>query len=167
MTRNIDIARAVRRALIMSAVAAAAGASLPAAAQDQDQAEAPEITTVTVTGTRIQRQDYEATSPVVTIGANLLEQAGTVQLDTLLNELPQLVPSLTTTSNNPSANGGAGQAVVDLRGLGNTRTLVLLDGTRLMPTYTDGTIDLNQVPAALIENIEILTGGASSVYGSD
>jgi len=165
MTRNSDIALAVRRALITSAVAAATSASLPSYAQDQEQAD--EVTTVTVTGTRIRRQDYEATSPVVTIGTEQLAQAGTVQLETVLNQLPQLVPSLTTTSNNPSANGGAGQALVDLRGLGTTRTLVLLDGQRLMPTYTNGQIDLNQIPAALIENIEILTGGASSVYGSD
>src|SRR5690606_16336586 len=98
---------------------------------------------------------------------SLLTQAGTVQLETVLNQLPQLVPSLTTTSNNPSANGGAGQALIDLRGLGVQRTLVLLNGTRLMPTYTTGQVDLNQIPTALIENIEILTGGASSAYGSD
>jgi iron complex outermembrane receptor protein len=165
MTRNTEISRAVRRALVTSAVAAATVSSLPAQAQEQAADEATQ--TVTVTGSRIQRQDYEATSPVVTIDSQFLNQAGTVQLDTVLNQLPQLVPSLTTTSNNPSANGGAGQALIDLRGFGVERTLVLLNGTRLMPTYTNGQVDLNQIPAALIENIEILTGGASSTYGSD
>jgi outer membrane receptor protein involved in Fe transport len=120
-----------------------------------------------VTGTRIQRQDYAATSPVVTVDDALLQQAGTPQLDTVLNQLPQLVPSLSIGSNNPSSSGGAGQALVDMRGLGVGRTLVLLDGTRLTPSHTNGQIDLNTIPASLIENIEVLTGGAGAVYGSD
>lgn len=160
MTRNNEIARAVHRALVMSAIAAVGASSLPARAQTADES----AQTVTVTGSRIQRQDYEATSPVVTVGAQALQQAGTVQIDTVLNTLPQLVPSVTTTSNNP---GNGGQANVDLRGLGTQRTLVLLNGTRLTPSNTSGEIDLNTIPAALIENIELLTGGASSVYGSD
>ena len=167
MNEQKRITRAIRRALALSAAAAAATSAMQAQAQDQDQAGAEELGTVVVTGTRIQRLDYEATSPVVSIASDTLREAGTVQIDTVLNQLPQLVPSLTTTSNNPSANGGHGQALVDLRGLGVERTLVLLNGQRLMPTYTNGQIDLNQIPAALIERIEILTGGASSVYGSD
>lgn len=163
---NQKLRRAIRLALATSAAASTiCGAA--AVAQDQDQPSAENLGTVVVTGSRIQRPDYEATSPVVTISNELLQQAGTVQIDTVLNQLPQLVPSLTTTSNNPSASGGAGQALIDLRGLGVTRTLVLLDGTRLTPSYTSGQIDLNTIPASLIENIEILTGGASSVYGSD
>jgi iron complex outermembrane recepter protein len=165
MARNITVWHAVRTALVMSAVAAASVHSAPVTAQEEPAAD--ELATVVVTGTRILRRDYEAPSPVVTIGNELLQQAGTVQIETVLNQLPQLVPSLTTTSNNPSSFGGAGQALVDLRGLGPTRTLVLLDGTRLMPTYTNGQVDMNQVPAALIENIEVLTGGASAAYGSD
>lgn len=167
--RNSEVCRAVRRVLVLSALAAASGVGAQARAQQAEpaQAEAEALATVTVTGTRIQRRDYEAPSPVVTVGSDLLDQSGTVQLETVLNQLPQLVPSLTTTSNNPSARGGAGQALVDLRGLDTVRTLVLLNGTRLMPTFTNGQVDLNQVPAALIENIEVLTGGASSVYGSD
>jgi outer membrane receptor protein involved in Fe transport len=161
MNRKNIIRRAVRFALATSAIATAMSAGT-AAAQD-----AAEMGAVVVTGTRIQRQDYTATSPVVTIAADTLQQAGTVQIDTVLNQLPQLVPSISTSSNNPSATGGAGQALVDMRGLGATRTLVLLDGTRLTPSHPNGQIDLNTIPASLIENIEILTGGASSVYGSD
>ena len=119
---------------------------------------------VLVTGSRIMRQDFEATSPVVTIGADYFEMGGEPQVEKILNELPQLVPSITTTSNNPS-NGG--QANVDLRGLGTARTLILMDGQRLQPSNVSGVIDLNTIPAALIESVEILTGGASSVYGSD
>jgi len=161
MTSNRMIRHAVRLAL---ASGAAAAALYGVAASAQDTAD---LGAVVVTGTRIQRQDYEATSPVVTLGADQLQQAGTVQIDTVLNQLPQLVPTLSIASNNPSASGGAGQALVDMRGLGVGRTLVLLDGTRLTPSHTSGQIDLNTIPASLIENIEVLTGGAGAVYGSD
>jgi len=158
MKLNSEVARVVRRTLMMSAVAASA--SLPA----QAQTAAPQVETVTVTGSRIVRQDFEAPSPVVTIDADTFKLSGEVQVETVLNTLPQLVPSITSTSNNPS-NGG--QANVDLRGFGTSRTLVLLDGMRLVGSNVTGVIDLNTIPAALIENVEILTGGASSTYGSD
>jgi iron complex outermembrane recepter protein len=116
---------AVRHALLTGAAAALATA-MPASAQDKPT---QTISEVVVTGTRIIRQDFEAPSPVVTIDADAFKLSGEVQVEQVLNTLPQLVPSVTTTSNNPS-NGG--QANVDLRGFGTTRTLVLLDGTRLV-----------------------------------
>ncbi|HKE93944.1 MAG TPA: TonB-dependent receptor, partial [Povalibacter sp.] len=119
---------------------------------------------VVVTGSRIHRQDFEASSPVLTVSSDAFKLSGETQVETVLNSLPQLVPAITTTSNNPS-NGG--QANVDLRGLGSTRTLVLMDGARLPPSNVNGVVDLNTVPSALIESVEILTGGASSTYGSD
>ena len=118
MKLNSEVARVVRRTLMMSAVAASA--SLPA----QAQTAAPQVETVTVTGSRIVRQDFEAPSPVVTIDADTFKLSGEVQVETVLNTLPQLVPSITSTSNNPS-NGG--QANVDLRGFGTSRTLVSRD----------------------------------------
>jgi iron complex outermembrane receptor protein len=160
MTFNNEVARAVRRALLMSAVATSASVSI----QAQEATPPPQVDTVIVTGSRIQRQDYEAPSPVVTIDSDTFKMSGEVQVEAVLNTLPQLVPSITTTSNNPS-NGG--QANVDLRGFGTSRTLVLLDGTRLVGSNVTGVIDLNTIPSALIENVEILTGGASSTYGSD
>ena len=84
----------------------------PASGQEATPTESMEE--VVVTGSRIQNRDYEATSPVVTIAADAFELSGEVQIETVLNSLPQLVPSITTTSNNPS-NGG--QANIDLRGL--------------------------------------------------
>ena len=164
MTRSNEIARAVRLALLGSVPLLALQPS-NAFAQNQDSKVVQEVT---VTGSRIVRQDYVATSPVVTVSADTFKLSGEVQVETVLNSLPQLVPSITTTSNNPS-NGG--QANIDLRGLsGNSlapRTLVLLEGTRLPASGTQGAVDLNIIPAGLIENIEILTGGASSTYGSD
>jgi outer membrane receptor protein involved in Fe transport len=157
MNSNCQVAVAVRRALILSAMAAT---SMSVHAQDQ----VSKVETVTVTGSRIVRKDYEAPSPVVTLDADAFKMSGEVQVEAVLNTLPQLVASITTTSNNPS-NGG--QANVDLRGFGTQRTLVLLDGTRLTASNVNGVIDLNTIPAALIDNVEILTGGASSTYGSD
>src|SRR5262245_13541045 len=163
MVSNPKLARAVRFALLSSAAAASFSMTSTASAQDQEQA-APVNEVITVTGSRIVRQDYEATSPIVTVNADTFKLSGEVQMETVLNSLPQVVPSVTTTSNNPS-NGG--QANIDLRGLGTSRTLVLLDGTRMQPSNVTGVIDLNSIPSSLIENIEVLTGGSSSTYGSD
>jgi outer membrane receptor protein involved in Fe transport len=141
--------------------AAAATTALPVAAQDQDSAD--DIETVTVTGTRIQRADYEATSPVATVSAKDIQATGELNTEAVLNTLPQVVPGLSAYSNNPSN----GTATVDLRGLGPTRTLVLINGRRLNPSVNNGTADLNNVPSRLVERIEVVTGGASAVYGSD
>lgn len=119
---------------------------------------------IVVTGSRIARRDFIANSPITTVGQEELELSQTVTVESLLNELPQVVPGLGGTSNNPGLNG---QATVDLRGLGPARTLVLLDGHRLAPSDKNGTVDLNVIPAALISRIEVVTGGASAVYGSD
>jgi len=162
MVSNPRLARAVRLALLTSAATSAGLLSTTAMAQDQDQDQVSE--TVTVTGSRIIRQDFEAASPVVTVAADTFDLSGEVQVEQVLNSLPQLVPSITTTSNNPS-NGG--QANVDLRGLGTSRTLVLMDGVRITPSNVNGVVDLNTIPSALIDGVEILTGGASSTYGSD
>jgi outer membrane receptor protein involved in Fe transport len=134
---------------------------MPAAlAQDADT----ELEEITVTGTRIATQDYSSASPISTVDADLFGQTGAPTIETVLNSLPQFVPAITSTSNNPS-NGG--QANVSLRGLDTTRTLVLLDGRRIAPSNATGVVDLNLIPASVIENVEIITGGASAVYGSD
>jgi iron complex outermembrane receptor protein len=160
-----------RWVLVAGATAIALSMIGPASGQDAAAPAEPsaEVTDeIVVTGSRIQSRDYEATSPVVTVAADTFELSGEVQVETVLNSLPQLVPSISTTSNNPS-NGG--QANIDLRGLsGNAlapRTLVLLDGSRLTPSNPTGVVDLNTVPTALIDGVEILTGGSSSTYGSD
>jgi iron complex outermembrane receptor protein len=160
MNSNSEIARAVRRALFMSAITAAV--TLPAVAQDQDQGE-EEPQTITVTGTRIQRQDYVATSPLATVSSEAIKATGQLNTEAVLNTLPQVIPGLSANSNNPAD----GTATVDLRGLGPTRTLVLVNGRRLNPSVNDGTVDLNNVPTRLIDRVEVVTGGASAVYGSD
>lgn len=145
--------------MICGVAFAALATAAPAFAQDEGTVDA-----VVVTGSRIARPDYVSASPIVSVGQEALQKTGSVTVDTLLNQLPQFVPSVSSTSNNPS-NGG--QANIELRGLGTQRTLVLLDGHRVVPSNSDGTVDINILPTALIENIEVISGGASATYGSD
>jgi iron complex outermembrane recepter protein len=123
-----------------------------------------ELEQIFVTGSRIARPDFDSASPIVTVTQELFERTGSSTVETAINTLPQFVPGFTSTSNNP-ANGG--QANVQLRGLGSTSTLVLIDGKRLIPANGTGVVDVNIIPGSLIESVEIITGGASAVYGSD
>lgn len=161
MTRDTKIARAVRFALWTGAMAAAA--TVPAYAQDQD-AEPAATQTVVVTGSRIVRQDYEANSPITSVSQGAIVNNADLTLETALNNLPQIVAGGTTTSNNPPNNG---QANIDLRGLGANRNLVLLDGRRPMVSANDLTVDVNTIPSALIDSVEVITGGGGAVYGAD
>ncbi|MFN5615026.1 MAG: TonB-dependent receptor plug domain-containing protein, partial [Brevundimonas sp.] len=120
---------------------ALAMAAAPAAAQ-----EATEVEEIIITGSRIARQDYQAASPIVTVGQEDFQATGSVTIDTLINDLPQFVPSINQTSNNPS-NGG--QANINLRGLGTARTLVLLNGRRVVGSNSTGVVDINIFPTAL------------------
>lgn len=142
-------------------VAATALMAAPAVAQDQED---DQVEDIVVTGSRIVRQDYVANSPIVTVGVEDFQATGSVNVDNLINELPQFTPAANATSNNPSAGG---QANVQLRGLGTTRTLVLLNGRRIVPSNASSVVDLNLIPTALLANVETITGGASSTYGSD
>jgi outer membrane receptor protein involved in Fe transport len=136
----------------------AVGVALPAFAQGTQQLEE-----VVVTGTRITKPDLVSNSPIATVSAAALEQLNTSTLETQLRQLPQFLPGDTEYLN----NGNAGAATINLRGLGDVRTLVLLDGKRLPPFGTSGAVDINLIPPAIIERIDIVTGGASAVYGSD
>jgi iron complex outermembrane recepter protein len=119
---------------------------------------------IVVTGSRIARRDLVSESPIVTVGQDLIAKSGSSTIETSLNQLPQFTASSTGSSN---LNSRGGQANADLRGLGVQRTLVLMDGRRMQPSNSDGSVDLNTVPDALLENVEVITGGASAVYGSD
>jgi len=143
--------------------AAAASISAPVFAQEDAQVDEKSVEKVQVVGSRIRKVDFVSNAPVATVGIEQFELTNSVNTEALLNTLPQTVPGLDRSSNNP----GGGIATVDLRGLGTNRTLVLVDGIRAVPSTAGGTVDINTIPAALIENVEVLTGGASAVYGSD
>jgi iron complex outermembrane recepter protein len=142
-------------------VAASALMSTPVLAQE---AQDDQVDDIVVTGSRIARQDYVANSPIVTVTAEDFQATGSVNIDNLVNDLPQFTPAANATSNNPSAGG---QANVQLRGLGTGRTLVLLNGRRVISSNASSVVDLNILPTSLISSIETITGGASSTYGSD
>lgn len=135
-----------------------------AAAEAAPQEVVSSVEEIVVTGSRIARRDYSANSPIVTVGTEALESTGAPTVETYLNQLPQFVGGATSSSNSP---GNAGQANLNLRGLGSYRTLVLLDGRRLVPANADGSVDVNIIPRALVQNVEVITGGASATYGSD
>jgi iron complex outermembrane receptor protein len=119
---------------------------------------------VTVTGSRIRKKDYTANSPLQTVTGETLREIGVATVETYLNTLPQFSPALSKSNNNPQ---GGGTATLDLRQLGSQRGLVLMNGRRLIPGFSGGSVDVSSLPPALIERVEIITGGASAVYGSD
>ncbi|WP_265587223.1 TonB-dependent receptor domain-containing protein [Sphingomicrobium arenosum] len=120
--------------------------------------------TIVITGSRVARPDLQASSPVAVVGAELIENSGEVNIENILNELPQTAPGANGSTNN-GTDGGI--ATIDLRDLGASRTLVLMNGRRMVGSNNSNWVDLNNIPAALIERIDIVTGGASAVYGSD
>ena len=140
------------------------GAAFAALTATTAHAQEGEVSEVVVTGSRIVRQDFVASSPIATVSGEQAVANADVSLDTYLNTLPQVNPASTTTSNNPSNNG---QSNVDLRGLGANRNLVLIDGRRPMVSSNNLTVDLNTIPQALIDNIEVITGSAGATYGAD
>jgi iron complex outermembrane recepter protein len=149
---------------VRAGIAAALMPFAAAMSQEQQQAPETEVETVVVTGTRIQRPDYVANSPTMTVEAAQINGHSDITLDTFLNTLPQVNPAGTTTSNNPPNNGASN---IDLRGLGSNRNLVLIEGRRPMVSDSLMRVDLNTIPQALVESIEIVTGGAGAVYGAD
>jgi iron complex outermembrane recepter protein len=122
---------------------------------------------VTITGTRIKAANLSSESPVTAVSDVEIKDQGTTNIENVLNELPQVH----TGQSDSTSNNSTGVANVNLRGLGPTRTLVMIDGRRLGPGDPQGpqgaAADLNFIPAALVTGVDVLTGGASAVYGSD
>ncbi|MCC5827479.1 TonB-dependent receptor [Alkalimonas sp.] len=142
--------------------------TLPALALEnegrRDSEAKPEV--ITITGSRIRRTDLETHTPVVSISAEEIRLSGAVDVNQLLNQLPAMVPASGAETSN--ARGYAGTSTQDLRGMGAIRTLVLVNGRRHVPSIPGtSTVDVSSIPTALIERVDVLTGGASSVYGAD
>lgn len=153
MKRNRLLERSISQVLVGSLAVAAAA---PAHAQT-------ELKEVIITGTRITRPDMVSNSPITTVSAASLEQFNVTTLESELRKLPQFLPGSTEYWNNPAT----GAATLNLRGLGSVRTLVLLDGKRLPAFGVTGAVDINMIPPAILERVDVVTGGASAVYGSD
>jgi outer membrane receptor protein involved in Fe transport len=140
---------------------AALAFAAPAMAQD---APAQDLDDVVVTGSRIPQANLVTTSPVTQVTGEDIDVAGVTRVEDLISQLPQAFAS----QNSTVSNGSSGTATVSLRNLGSSRTLVLIDGRRMgYGSPNDDAADLNQIPEQLVERVEVLTGGASAVYGSD
>ncbi len=167
-TNNLTRARLLATSTLLSI----SGLATPAFAQTAPAADVAETTAegsdIIVTGTRIVRDGYNAPTPVSVISIKELKAEAPANISDFVNTLPAVRGSGTAaTSNGSLSNGAAGINTVNLRNLGAQRTLVLFDGQRSVASATTGTVDVNTFPQALIERVEVVTGGASSAYGSD
>lgn len=125
---------------------------------------------ITVTGSRIVRRDFDAPSPIVTIGNESFEQSSNFAVETVLNQYPQFVPEdsqFTAVDVQPQPGSSPGVSTLNLRNLGSGRSLVLLDGRRAQPVNAGMTVDVNMIPSALISSVEVISGGAAATYGPD
>ncbi|MEQ1580280.1 MAG: TonB-dependent receptor [Steroidobacteraceae bacterium] len=184
-TTSIDMTATARplnlRLAIAACLSAAAAAAMwpagvvhaqeAAASQEQgaaDAADATELDAIVVTGSRIARDGYDAPTPVSVLGVEEIQAAAVASITEFVTQLPSVLGSQTAATNAGSlSNGQAGIAALNLRSLGSNRTLVLLDGQRSVTSAATGLVDVNTFPQALIQRVEIVTGGASAAYGSD
>ncbi len=145
--------------------------SLVAPISSAQEAAAQKLEEVVVTGTRIVRRDYDSNSPIVTVNAADFETQTGLNVESYLNKLPQYNPagSPVTTDGDVQITpvNSVGIASISLRGFGANRSLVLVDGKRIVPINSLMVTDINSVPSALVERVETITGGASAVYGAD
>jgi iron complex outermembrane receptor protein len=157
--RALLVGSALAAALVAGASSAAAQTISPAPEGDASSQETgqPEIT---VTGTRIQQPGLISNSPVTTIDAGEIRLQGATNIENVLNRLPQV----TADANENVSNGSDGTARINLRNLGSNRNLILVNGQRLLPIQAS---DVNFLPSFLVDRVDVVTGGASAVYGSD
>lgn len=157
-----ELSKAVQTALSLGAVAAV-GVAGTAFAQNatttQNNNQPQTLQTIVVTGSHIRRVDLETANPVTTVSAAQIQNSGALTLGDLVQDLPQITGSPQNTRVNNG--GGSGASFANLRGLGSGRTLVLVDGQRMLNQ------DLNTIPAELVERIEVLNDGGAVTYGSD
>jgi iron complex outermembrane receptor protein len=164
----LGVAMACHPALAQQATATAGGAPASADAGKSGQT----IAEIVVTGSRIARKDYTADSPIVTLTSQTLMNQADLQIQNTLNKMPQFTADQNLMGTNtgdtqPTPTHSVGISTASLRGLGPNRNLVLIDGQRGAPVNGELVIDLNTIPAAMVDRVETITGGASAVYGAD
>ncbi|KLI98873.1 TonB-dependent receptor [Luteimonas sp. FCS-9] len=150
------------RDAVTLALIAGTGAMASAGSAVAQEGDATTLDRIQVTGSRIRSVDIETQQPVLVLSREAIEQTGRTSIADVLQQIAVNGAAINTQFN----NGGDGSAGVDLRNLGSARTLVLVNGRRWVSAL-DGTVDLNTIPAAMIERVEVLKDGASSIYGSD
>jgi len=160
------IASAVRRTLLVTALSAA---GLGVATAQTAPAPAPDaLDTVIITGSHIKRAEVESSVPVQVLSAEFLESRGVQNVVDILQELPAFGTAGFSRANTNFASFGNGVSTVNLRNVGDQRSLVLINGRRTVAGVGgSSTVDINNIPSDLIKNVEVITGGASAVYGSE
>ncbi|WP_100658164.1 TonB-dependent receptor plug domain-containing protein [Alteromonas flava] len=165
MFANSKIARAVKIACVAGATTSLLLAHAASAQQSEpnNKDDTADVEVISVTGSRIRAPGVESSSPIISIGEEEIGYLQTPEFERIVRSLPATIPADGSNVN----NGTAGAATIDLRGLGAQRNLVLMDGKRMVPFNFNGAVDTATIPTALIERIDVVTGGASAVYGSD
>ena len=160
----------LHRLLKLSTSALALFAAVPHsafAAAASDQSAQAGVEEVVVTGTRVIRDGYEAPTPLTVVGIEQLQDSGKQNIADTLNLMPVFQGSNTPATTGIGNGGTSGGNNLNLRNLGTNRTLVLFDGKRVTPSSADGSVDVNLLPDSLVARVDVVTGGASAVYGSD
>jgi iron complex outermembrane receptor protein len=152
---------------LSSAISIAVGLACMAPGYSFAQEEEDGIEDIVITGSRLRTGRQAASIPVDTVTSDAIKASGFQNVEEILNNMPQFVPSRTASTNSTANPTATGAATLDLRGLGAQRSLVLVNGRRYTFFDSSQTTDINSIPASLIERVEVVTGGASAVYGSD
>lgn len=161
--RSLAFASASALSLVVCAGAAQAQSANASKAQTTEQVEE-----VVITASRLQVSGFSAPTPTTVVGTADIERAGQPNIFNAITQLPSLQGSSgTATGNGGTSGGGNGLSAFNMRGLGSTRVLTLLDGQRIVPANVDGTTDISALPQLLVKRVDIVTGGASASYGSD
>ncbi|WP_434926458.1 TonB-dependent receptor [Shewanella sp. HL-SH2] len=159
-------AKAIRSSLLAVAATSVASVSVFSASAIAAEEQAQKVERIAVTGSRIKRTDMETASPVSVIDASAILSSGATSIDDVLQKMTSSGGAMTNAAVN---NGSGGNASMNLRGLGSNRTLVLVNGRRMIASGTGAasTVDLNTIPVSMIQRVEVLKDGASAVYGTD
>ena len=166
MFTKTELAKSIRLAVSLGALSAASFSTLTTA-QETPAAEGEALEKISVTGSRIARAELSSPAPVISLSSEEIARFGTPDLGSILAEIPAIAAGSSLIGNNNS-NEDAGLSAPDLRSLGRDRTLTLVNGIRhVAGAPGSSAIDTGAIPAALIDKVEIITGGASAIYGSD
>ncbi len=162
MPYNLKVGSAkLRLALSSSTAVLAMLVSAPAMAQEATES-------VTVSSSRIMSSGFDAPTPTTVINADELIKQANTNVFVTITQLPSLMGSTgSSVGNGGSSNGVNGLSALNLRGLGTQRNLIMIDGERVIPTSTQGVVDISQFPSMLLQRVDVVTGGASASYGSD
>lgn len=173
MRAIVHPASRARKALVASllltgATGAYAQTALPAEAPMAAGDDATATEEIVITGSRITRNGFDQPTPVTVIGTADIQAAAPANIADFVNQIPSVAGSVTPANSQRNLSAGTvGVNTINLRNLGSNRTLVLLDGKRSVGSTATGTVDVNTIPQGLVKSVEVVTGGASSVYGSD